>query len=1111
MSDVTSWLDALGLGSYAESFAAQQIEFDLLPELGDADLKELGVATLGHRKRLLKAIAELKGGPAAETAAPPLVQPADPPAPRDRPQPDLLAQASDAERRQLSVVFCDLVGSTAMSSRLDPEELRDILSAYRICIGQVVQRYDGFIAQHLGDGALIYFGYPQSHEDDAERAVRAALSLVDEIGRIRGHGEPLQVRLGIATGTVVVGDLLDGGLMKERGVIGETPNLAARLQGLASPGNVVACSRTRRLIADLFECQSLGTVPLKGIATPNEAWLIKREGRIDSRFDALHGESLPPLVAREEERGVLLRRWRLAVEGEGQVALLCGEPGIGKSRITAALIEALQGEQQVSLRYFCSPFYQQSALHPFIVQLERAAGLETGDTAERKLDRLQRYLSGADEGVATEEDEQPWLRRAAGDAFTAAFADLMSIPPPDGRPWLEGTPEQKKEHIFLSLIQYLERLTTRQPVLVIFEDVHWADPSSLELLHRLVDRVQGLRALLVLSYRTEFEPPWTGASQVTLLSLTRLTRRDALSIVERVAGGLYVPDELVEHILTRSDGIPLFVEELTAAVLESGVVRREGNRWILNGPLTQLAVPTTLQASLAARIDRLAPAKDVAQLAAAIGREFSYELMAAISPMTPAALQQAFDQLVTSGLVSRRGGGEQAIYLFKHALVRDAAYNTLLKGRRQQLHAAIASAMVERFAALSATQPEIVAHHYEEAGLIERAIEYWVAAGQQAVTRSANREAIAHLQRAERVLAQTAPGRARDVIELELLGALCPSLSATRGYAAPETIAAYGRARDLARQQPEYSGRIAILTGLFLAYYHSAAIWAGLALGEELLASEQARNSPTTLCAAHRMIAVSYNAIGDYRISGEHARNALDLYDATTHAPLAWRYVHDLGVAARCHLAIALWNTGDVEQASQLERDALAIAHGAGHHNTLGYTLFFAGAQSVWRRRDMAALGEAVERLREHSERWSQSQWSALATCLAGAVRIEQGRPDEGIALTEQGAARLEKLGTLAYKPQLLCIIAEGHLRAGRHPQAIATVAAALKVAEDTQELWVDPELWRIRGLAENLAGWPDQARVCFEKGIGIARDQGAVMLEQRIMESARQLAGIAK
>ena len=629
MTGIAEWLASIGLGEYAQRFGDNAIDISVLRDLTEQDLKDLGVL-LGHRRKMLRAIAELKGH---VLQTPPGTQPT----PRD-----------SAGRRQLTVMFCDLVGSSALSVRLDPEDLRAIIGAYYACIAEVIARNEGVIARYMGDGVLAYFGYPQAHEDDAEQAARAGLALVDAVANLQTDiGTKLQVRVGIATGMVVVGDLTGEGAAREQAVIGETPNLAARLQALAEPGTVLISESTHRLADGHFDFRNLGPVALKGWAEPIPAWQVLGASGVESRFEAQHKTRLTPLIGRDEELELLLRRWQHSKRGEGCVVVLTGQPGIGKSHIALALQERLQAEPHITLRHFCSAHHTNSALHPFIGQLERAARFERSDSPAEKFAKLEALLvrSGAD-----------------ADRVVAPLATLLSLPPNDRYRLPELSPQKLKEMMLAALSAQLDGLAAQQPVFIIFEDVHWADPTSLELLTGTLEQVQRLPVLLLITARPEFTPPWPGHAHVTTVSLTRLNRRNGAALIERVTAGKTLPEEVMDQILARTDGVPLFVEELTKAVLETGLLQERDGHYVLSRPLPSMAIPTTLNASLMARLDRLAPVREVAQIGAVVGREFSYELLSTVAGLPKERLEEALAQLVRSELVFCRGEVPQAVY-----------------------------------------------------------------------------------------------------------------------------------------------------------------------------------------------------------------------------------------------------------------------------------------------------------------------------------------------------------------------------------------------------------------------------------------------------------------
>jgi class 3 adenylate cyclase/tetratricopeptide (TPR) repeat protein len=719
--DIAAWLRELGLERYEQRLRDADIDDDVLAALTETDLEELGLS-LGHRKRLLKAIAALHPQQGFGASAPAA----------SRPQGRPGGVKSQAERRQLTILFCDLAGSEELFAGRDPEDLRGVIHAYQQCCRTVIRRWDGHVAKSMGARVLVCFGWPRAREGDAERAVHAGLELVEAVGGLTSYDEPLAARVGIATGLVMIGELIGRGAAGEEAVVGETPNLAARLEALAAPGSVVISQATRRLVGGLFALADLGPQRLKGFAEPLAAWRVEGEGRAEGRFDALHGERLTPLVGREHELGILLERWDWARDGDGQTVLVAGEPGIGKSRLVRSLIERLPDEPHIRLRYYCSPHRTNSALFPLIDQLERAAGFRPEDTAEQRLDRLEAVLGEATDDLAE---------------VVPLLAALLSIPvAPRYRP-VDLTPEARKLGTFDALIGRIVGLAERRPLVMVLEDAHWIDPTSSELFELIVDRIQHLPVLLLITFRSEFAPPRTGHTHVTSLTLSRLGQRQGTQMVERLTGKP-LPPEVLEQILLKTDGVPLFVEELTKTVLESGLLRDAGDHYELSRPLPPLAIPTTLQGSLMARLDRLAPVKEVAQIGAVIGREFSHELLAAVADRPDDELQAALDQLESSELVFRRGGPPAPTYSFKHALVQDAAYQSLLKSRRQQLHGAIAAVLEGRFKETAEREPELLARHYREAGLPENAIPYALRAGDVAFGRFAFVEARTRYQQA---------------------------------------------------------------------------------------------------------------------------------------------------------------------------------------------------------------------------------------------------------------------------------------------------------------------------------------------------------------------------
>jgi predicted ATPase/class 3 adenylate cyclase len=753
--EITQWLRSLRLEQYADAFLKNDIDGEILPELTADDLIGLGVTSIGHRRRLMAAISTLRDS-GSSTAANARIFSAE----EDGRNAGSANNAGSAERRQLTIMFCDLVDSTALSSRLDPEEMRDVLANYRAVVAEVVSGYGGYVAKYLGDGALAYFGYPLAHEHDAEHAIRAGLTLIERVARLENGADALASRVGIATGLVVVGDLIGSGDALERGVVGDAPNLAFRLQGIAPANVVLIAESTRRLVGDLFAYRDLGSTTIKGFAKPVLASQVLGESTVESRFEALRSASLSPLVGREEELHLLLRRWAQARDGEGQIVLISGEAGIGKSRIAAALQERLQLERPILLRYFSSPNRRDSVLFPIIAQLERAAGFARDDVFSAKSEKLAALLSKSGKGLPDLE---------------AAFADLLGLPAGDRHPPLPNDPREKRARILSALVHYLEDLARQRPMLLLFEDVHWSDSTTLDLLERLAERIRRLPVLMVMTFRPEFAPVWAGQAQVTSMILSRLGQRETVALAGGVAGGKSLPREILDRIIEHTDGIPLCIEELTRAMLEGNFLREESGQFILSGPMPSLAIPSSLNDSLMARLDRLGPVKEMAQIGAAIGREFTYDILKAVTGRSNDQLGGELDQLVEAGLIFKRGGPQETSFVFKHALVQDAAYGTLLRGRRQELHAKIAKALEELVAPRLrqdmsvGERSALLAHHWLRAEEWERALTYTLEAAERARALFARPEAVNHYWQALDLLERLPHTSERSRVHCDIL------------------------------------------------------------------------------------------------------------------------------------------------------------------------------------------------------------------------------------------------------------------------------------------------------------------------------------------------------
>jgi class 3 adenylate cyclase/predicted ATPase len=1066
--DVGGWLRNLGLGQYEALFRASEIDADILPELTEVDLEKLGVP-LGHRKRLLRAISGLV--PAETSAAP---------------SASIGAKPQDAaERRQLTVMFCDLVGSTALSVRFDPEELREEIRAYQNAVSAVVARYDGLVAKYMGDGVLTYFGYPRAHEDDAERAVRAGLEIATAVTSLETRGtERLAIRIGIATGLVVVGDLVGEGSAQEQAVVGETPNLAARLQALAEPGQIILAGATRRLIGDLFRLRDLGRQTLKGFTEPVEAFAVEGAAIAESRFEAAR-RGLTDLVGRAAESALLLDRLHEAWGGAGQIVLLSGEAGIGKSRLAAQLAADVASEPHTRLRYQCSPYHRDSVLHPFVVALGRAARLAPEDPPDMQLDKLEAILA------------------PAHIAETAPlFASLLSIPTGKRYPPLALSAAQQRRLTLAALLDQLEALARQKPVLMLFEDVHWADATSLEVLDLTVERVRALPVLVLITFRPEYEAPWAGLSHVTSVALDRLAPTEVGTLAEHVAGRP-LPPEVTAQIVAKTDGVPLFVEELTKAVLEGGLLVAGPQGWRLHGPLPPFAIPATLQDSLAARLDRLAPVKEIAQIGAAIGREFSYPLLRAVASRDEPALRAALKQLEQAELLFRSGAPPDARYTFKHALVQDTAYETLLRSRRQILHRQIAETLQNQFAATVTAEPELVAHHLTQAGLDEPAIEWWGKAGDQALRRSAFKEAAAHLGKAIELadkLGATAPSAAPASNRLRLQTSLGNALFWAKGQHAPETSAAFARARELASREEDASERFAAYWGLWNGHFGRGEPGPAREIVELFLRETTARPDCSEAVIAHRIFGSTRFYFGDYVAAHDHFQKSLELYDSAKHSELINRFGQHPLVAAESWDAVALWLLGQIDESLRLADQALADAKAAAHAPTTAYTFRFAALLGLIRC-NPEAVATYSQALADIVSRYDlPALWAAMATFFQGWAMWSDGAEESGLAEMRRGLAINREQGFVWLLPSLEAALAEAEAGAGETDAGLRLLDGALAELEATENRWYEPEMHRLRAeiLLKRDPANTAAAEQLLQAAIAIAQSQKARSFELR-------------
>lgn len=1070
--DVSGWLRGLGLEQYGPAFRSKNIDADVLHRLTGEDLRELGVESIGHRRRLLDAVAALREREQiGEVSLIPL--------------PASHATAQGVERRQLTVMFCDLVGVAVLSTRVDPEDLREVIGAYHCCVADTVGRFAGFVTKHIGDGLSVYFGYPEAHEDDAERAVRAGLAVIDAVGRLAGR-ERLSVRLGIASGLVVVGDLTGAGAAQERGAVGQTPKLAERLQVLAEPDTLLIAESTRQQIGALFEIEDIGPQSLNGFSEPQRGWRVIGESGVLSRFEALRSEATP-LVGREEELELLLRRWQQVKTGKGRVVLISGEPGIGKSRLTAAVSQAIQNDQHIRLRYFCSPYHQHSTLYPFIGQLERAASFTRDDKVEEKLGKLQQLLSS---GVR-------------GDNEIEFVAELLSLP--NSAAHFNLSPQRKREKLLKALLQQLEALAQSQPVFMVFEDAHWIDPTSYELLDLTVERIFSLPVLMILTFRSEFRPPWTDHPQVTMLPLNRLARRDQTALVGQIVGGKALPDEVVVQIADHTDGVPLFIEEVTKSVLEGGLLREEEDRYVLDRTLPALAIPTTLHASLLARLDRLASARLVAQTGASIGREFSYPILHAVCRLPENELQAGLARLVASELVFQRGTPPDAVYSFKHALVQDAAHGSLLRGTRQQLHAQIAEALAAQSPELMDSQPELFAQHYAEARMAKKSATYWKKAGQRSAARSALTEAAAQLQHGLDQLALLPDGPDRQQQELEFNSALGAVLFASKGLAAPETGRAYCRARELWDQIGSPTEFLHVPYGQSRYHLFRGKLELARGLDEDLLRLSGKRNDTAGLVLGHQSLGRNLMLVGRFAQSRSHLEEVLGLYDPISHGSLAHQTGNDPHVTSQAYLGIVLFCLGYPGQALARSNAAISEARKLAHPPSLAVSVAL-GCLLFSLLRDDLALGEHADELAALAAEQGFPFWRAEGAIFRGWLKIKKGDLAKGIPLLRSGAEAYRATGSEAWVPYFLSLLATAYSIGGHIEEGVTLLDDALRIVERIGERWLKAELYRQKGQFLLRQGHAESAEDLYSKALSIAQKQKAKLWELRAALSLARL-----
>ncbi len=1079
--DIRQWLDGLGLGQYAQVFAENGIDMEALPHLRDEDFERLGVL-LGHMRRLQAAIEALSGDEGRTRAAPP-----------PSPEPD--SQPAAAERRQLTVMFCDLVGSTALSQKLDPEDLRELMRRYQDAVAGAIARYEGYVAKFLGDGVLAYFGWPQAHEDEAERAVRAGLGAVAAVARLELDDHvPRQARVGIATGQVVVGDLVGEAAAEAEAVAGETPNLAARLQGLAAPGQVVISATTRLLIGETFDLDDLGTCDLKGFAEPVQAWRVLREGDVDGRYGAKRVGGDLPLVGRQEELGLLLRSWEASKEGHGQVVLIQGEAGIGKSRLVEALREQLSGEDFIWVAIHCSPRHTNSTLYPVIEHLKRAMDWKPEDAATEKLEKLE---------AALESQSLP-----VGESVPL-YAELMSLPLPEGRYAPLGlSAERQREQTLDAVSGWLLEMAEQKPVLQVWQDLHWVDPTTLELLGLYIEQSPTVSMLNVLAYRPEFVPPWAMRSHMTPLTLNRLERPEVEAIIGHQAKGKTLPSEVIEHIVSKADGVPLYVEELTKSILDSDYLHEEADRYRLFGSLSEVSIPATLQDSLMARLDRLPRLRELAQLGSVLGREFSYEMLQHLAPVEEPVLEAGLGQLVENEILYQRGRPPRSRYVFKHALIQDAAYQSLLKRKRHHHHEQVAALLEERFPEVVQAQPELVAHHYSEAGLAGKSVPFWYKAGQQAIERSANLEAIAHLTKGRALLTEQPESAERDAQELDFCLALGPALMSTKGLAAPEAEEVYLRARQLCRSVDQATSSFQAAWGLWLVYQQRGQIDLARSATDEVLSlAQRQREISDHLLQAHHAAWTTELFIGNISASRAHTLRGDALYDIEKHRTHAFNYGgHDPGVCAKTTASEALCLLGHVEQAVRHAADGVALAERLSHPFSLAMARYFV-AQAHQYRREVDIVRAHAQAAVAMCESHGFESFRAQGSVLLGWATAAGGDGEAGIAQIHEGLAAWQSTGTGMRRPYFLALLADALLRAERIEEGMKVIAEAEALVERSGETRWQAETLRLKGALMGRAGAAtEDVETAYLRAVEIAQGQEARLLELRAATSLGRL-----
>lgn len=1077
-ADLAEWLGRHGLGQYAKTFAENDIEYSVLPDLKEDDLEKLGVS-LGHRKKLLRAIeaSAAEHQPAGSTTS----------ISNTAALPSALLQQREAEFRQITVMFCDLVGSTQLSETLDPEDLQKIIDAYRAECNTAISRYGGEVARYFGDGVMAFFGWPRAHEDDALRAVHAALEIVSRVLKVSGP-VTLACRVGICSGPVVVGEIANSTASGSMDAVGETPNIAARLQTRATANTVLISESTRRLVSAAFDLRDLGPQELRGITAPVHAYRVHAARNAASRFEAAHAESLTPLIGRSSELSLLLDRWKKVKEGDGQVMLLSGIPGVGKSRLLYELKSHIQEEPHLFLLHQCSPYHSQSAFFPVIEQIEQAAQVTAREADADKIAKLQAYLPRLSDSPT-----EPLL----------LIAKLLSISVEIDREQLALTPQQIKNKTINALVDMLLAFALQRPTVCVFEDAHWLDPSTLELLELIISRIDHARVLLIVSCRPEFRPTWVAHPSVTIHSLTRLSHTEVKNMIRDLLRGGSVPQQLIDQIIQKTDGVPLFIEELTNSILSAPSRTRDSSERTAQPAL--LKVPETLSDALMERLDRVEPSRRLAQIAALIGREFSYNLLSAVSQINEDDMQSALSLLEQADIIYRVSISPSVRFAFKHALLRDAIYDSLLRSKRQQIHADIATILERDYPELAENQPEVLAHHYQEAGNHPLAIRCWLASGQRALTRSANIEAIASFRMALQILnvLPETPDRKKQEIAIQL--ALGIPLIAVQGYASAETREAFSRAHALCLQFGNIPEYFQAVFGLWGHSWMSGKNDDALGMADEFLSQAQLLSEIVPLMVAHRMMGSTLLTVGDFKSSASHFEETIRLSISSGKQPLNNLYMVEPQVASLLLLSWDLWFLGHPDQSLLRVSEALTLAQDIGHPYTVAFAYYMASVVHLLRG-DAARAFETAGKSLETSQEQRFSLYAILARISAGRAIGDLGRLDKARAEIAHGIEEARHNGVGFMLPMMDSWLADTYSKAGENEYALSIVERALANIGHGRS-W-EAELHRQRAQIL-LALNPSQVREAesqLKKSIEVARSQNAKSLELRAVTSLAEI-----